>query len=633
MTEEAEGQDTGAEASGAAGSTAATALALGGASREEADNFLRNQNGLIADQRHHLHRQLTALDLGIWEKRIGVLLRIATAFIGIVIAAGLAAIIWNAAHADGLVIESFSVPPDLAAQGLTGEVVASQMLDRLSDMNATPSTRAPQSYANNWGDDLKVEIPDTGISVGEAYRFLKSWLGHETRISGELWHTANGIAITARITGGSAATVDGSTADFGALVQKAAEGIYGRTQPYRYALYLTVQGRRDEALTRFKSLAQTGAASDRGWAYVGWNNAIADSAPSSEREQLLLQAVPYRVPVAVSNLAVAETGRGRDEQALTYYKEAESLARDGGGDINPATLTGYLKGIEAYRLSLLGAYHAAVASEKAAIDAGVATTGSPSNALARYEIGEHDLAGARASVTNPVVSLGTAQAALSTAPARFDMNMAWELQDWTSFVSQAAALAPTMAKYPGLESQMSTPLQPQLAYAQAKLGNFAEAEALITHTPSDCYPCLRLRAQIAELEGQHRRADYWFARAAAAGPDFPFADAEWGEVLLERGQPDAANEKFKLANKKSPQYADAIEMWGEALMKKNRSDLALAKFTEADKYAPNWGRLHLKWGEALGYTGRKDEAQKQFGLAAGLDLSSADNAELAKVRG
>jgi hypothetical protein len=57
---------------------------------------------------------------------------------------------------------------------------------------------------------------------------------------------------------------------------------------------------------------------------------------------------------------------------------------------------------------------------------------------------------------------------------------------------------------------------------------------------------------------------------------------------------------------------------------------ALAKFEEAEKYAPNWGRLQLKWGEALAFAGKKDEAQKQFAIAAGLNLSAADKAELAR---
>ena len=101
--------------------------------------------------------------------------------------------------------------------------------------------------------------------------------------------------------------------------------------------------------------------------------------------------------------------------------------------------------------------------------------------------------------------------------------------------------------------------------------------------------------------------------------------------MLERGQPEAAIDKFRQANEKSPHFADPLEGWGEALMMKNQSHLALAKFTEAEKYAPNWGRLHLKWGEALAYSGNKAEAAKQFARAAGLDLAPSEKIELAKV--
>jgi len=66
------------------------ALALNGASQKTADAFLNDQRALIADQRsyiaaqqHHLHRQFKALNLNIWEKRLGVLLRIATGFVGL----------------------------------------------------------------------------------------------------------------------------------------------------------------------------------------------------------------------------------------------------------------------------------------------------------------------------------------------------------------------------------------------------------------------------------------------------------------------------------------------------------------------------------------------------------------------
>ena len=102
--------------------------------------------------------------------------------------------------------------------------------------------------------------------------------------------------------------------------------------------------------------------------------------------------------------------------------------------------------------------------------------------------------------------------------------------------------------------------------------------------------------------------------------------------MLRHGQFDAAIAKFASAHKKGPHFADPLEMWGEALIAKNRSDLALVKFAEANEDAPNWGRLHLKWGEALYWSGDKDGAEKQFVLAAKLDLNAAEKSELAQMR-
>ena len=142
---------------------------------------------------------------------------------------------------------------------------------------------------------------------------------------------------------------------------------------------------------------------------------------------------------------------------------------------------------------------------------------------------------------------------------------------------------------------------------------------------------LRARAIIAELQGQHARADWWLARSEKQTPSLPLTDLWWGQALVKRGQPDAAIEKFTRASKLGPKFADPLEGWGEALMVKNQSHLALEKFAEADKYAPNWGRLHLKWGEALAYFGKPDQAKAQFARAAQLDLTSSEKAELAKA--
>jgi hypothetical protein len=145
--------------------------------------------------------------------------------------------VWDAAHSRGLLIEPFSVPPDMVSRGLTGEVVAAQLLDKLAILGTSESSRSTQSYANNWGNDIKVEIPETGVSISELERFLRGWLGHDTRISGEVYRTATGIAVTARA-GANGATFTGAEGDLDALVQKSAEHVFESTQPYRYANYL-----------------------------------------------------------------------------------------------------------------------------------------------------------------------------------------------------------------------------------------------------------------------------------------------------------------------------------------------------------------------------------------------------------
>ena len=101
MAEENENPDSGSE------SAVAMSLALAGASRAEADAFLR-------DQRHCLAEQIKHLDLGIWEKRIGIALRLATLCVGLAVAGALGKMVWDAAQSKGLIMESFSVPGDMA---------------------------------------------------------------------------------------------------------------------------------------------------------------------------------------------------------------------------------------------------------------------------------------------------------------------------------------------------------------------------------------------------------------------------------------------------------------------------------------------------------------------------------------
>ena len=205
--------------------------------------------------------------------------------------------------------------------------------------------------------------------------------------------------------------------------------------------------------------------------------------------------------------------------------------------------------------------------------------------------------------------------------------------DWMAARKDLEALirAPK-AHDPAAVEYLRPQVWPWLALARSEAGDVKGAESLIAQTPVDCDLCARMRGRIAAEKKDWRGAEAWFASVDKRTPSIPFADTDWGAMLLDKGDVDGAIAKLTLANRKGPHFADPLEMWGEALMQENRSDLALAKFEEANTYAPNWGRLHLEWGKALMYAGRKDEAKAQFATAASLDLSAADKRALSATR-
>jgi tetratricopeptide (TPR) repeat protein len=625
-------EEAGPQAGGGEADPAAMALALGGASRAKADAFLDDQRGLIAEQRHHMHEQLRHLGAKLWELRLGVLLRIATAFIGIAVAAALAWLVWDAAVSNDLVIDAFAVPPDLAAQGLSGPVVAAKLSDKIAAMQAgTISARAPKSYANGLSDGLKLAIPETGVSLFELDRFLRQKLGHDQHIGGEMVQSANGIALTARVGADGSATVTGAEADMDTLLQKLAEQIYRSTQPYRYGVWLQLQGRNEEAVAVFKTLAAAGPPSERAWAYNGW--AVNTLQRESERAgQALLRRGFALDPdhfLIANNIASSERRLGREEQSSRDFHTALTLLKAHGRDY---TTPDRIASGEHNNMAVSFWHQGALleALEENRLSMAAAGGANVYGALSfRSEIlaALHEPMAARAALAErPQIYQGANQLPIGVP----SLAIALEEQDWPATLAAEREFDLAATTLPGIAEDRPTMAGPGIALALAHLGRFAQAEGRLKSMPADCYPCLIARADVAAMREQAERADWWFARAVATAPTAPFAEAAWGRALLARKQPDAAIAHFAAANRIGPHFADPLEGWGEALMAKNESRLAPAKFAEAEKHAPNWGWLQLKWGEALAYAGKKDEAAKHFARAATLDLTPAEKSELAE---
>jgi hypothetical protein len=220
-----------------AGLGAALSLALGRRKAKADDDpaldaFLAEHTRLARLPSEHLHEQgelaLSRLRWGRFSDRLKALLQLMTALVGAGVVALIAAMVWQAHEQHGLEIEAFSVPPNLARGGLTAQVAASRFLDKLrASQTATEDADRPaQSYEGNWGSDVKVEIPETGLTFGEFEKLLRDKVGHVTRVTGEVLMTPTGIAVTARMGDAPPQTFTGPADAFDDLARKAAEAVY-----------------------------------------------------------------------------------------------------------------------------------------------------------------------------------------------------------------------------------------------------------------------------------------------------------------------------------------------------------------------------------------------------------------------
>jgi len=126
-------------------SAAAVAVALSGANvatglPPEAAAFLKEQTDLVRLQKENLdadralqHRHLA---LRFFGDRLRIGLQLLAIAVGLFVVVGLGAMLWQAHEDHSLVVEAFSVPPDMAKDGLTGQVVAARVLDKLKAMQA-----------------------------------------------------------------------------------------------------------------------------------------------------------------------------------------------------------------------------------------------------------------------------------------------------------------------------------------------------------------------------------------------------------------------------------------------------------------------------------------------------------------
>jgi tetratricopeptide (TPR) repeat protein len=592
---------------GAEAFAAAVAAKISGSDPEVARktvDFLSEQTQLLKAQKEclkdehalrlaHLRSQVRAENTRQIGMRVRIGLHAVIALVAIGVAIGAAIMIHDALRSRSVVIDAFDIAPNVAAQVPSGKIVAAGLLDVLTRIQAATRSRAEhRSLASAWTNDIAIDVPETGISIGQLQRTMKARFGRDQHIDGDLAQSeSGGLALTVRGTGILPKTFIGEARHLDKLLTEAGEYAYGQSQPGLFAAYLANNDRNDEAI-RFSQTAYARAdSSERPYVLNYWANAIAGKgAEGAMREALpLYREALRRKPdywTAYNNIMYALNGLG-DEEGLVRVSEQLVLAA--GGRPGRAPEHEY-QNYDRTVWDLPAERAEAIADVES--HNGIGTTGSAGGAenlqIAQYEVQMHDVEAATLRLnTTPVDAKNAPDVAQATfvrallAEENSDPKTA--AQEWDAYVQAYAN--PSVRTNDPHTICFAAP-------SYERTGQSAKAEAALnavgTLTLVDCY---RFRGDILELRGDWPSAQAWYAKAVKLAPSIPSGYYSWGVALAKHSDLKGAAAKFKDANQKGPHWADPLKAWGDVLAKQGNIKEAIVKYDEAHKFAPNWKQL------------------------------------------
>ncbi len=273
----------------------------------ETVTFLKQQARLLHIQAQHLEDE-HALRLAhlahqshlLIGQRLGQAIRLSfqvvIALVVIVIGIGIAVMLHDAFSSHSVVIDSFNAPPALASRGVTGTVVASEVLNELTRLQQTTRSsdlaQQKRSLSNGWSNEVRVDVPETGVSLGEISRLLRARFGHDVHIGGSLLESASGgLALTVSGDNLAPKTLSGGAGDLDSLVVGAAQYVYSQFQPALWVHYLVDTGRCPEAVSVIEPLYDTADDQSRASMLTDWATCLPGSTDFEawERERLQMQ--------------------------------------------------------------------------------------------------------------------------------------------------------------------------------------------------------------------------------------------------------------------------------------------------------------------------------------------------------
>ena len=432
--------------------------------------FLTNQSALLKVQRRQLEEehaerlhlrkgQAKEIELRRLSLRLRVGFQLFLVLVAIVIALGALVLVHDAVTSRSVLVEPFEVAQRLSDRGLTGTVVANVVLDELTKIeDATRSTAQKPSLSNAWAKEIKLTVPETGLSLSELSQLLKSRFGHDIHIGGDLVPgKSDSLQLTIRGDGIASRSFSDAQGQTDKLAIEAAEYIYSRSQPALWAIYLLDSHRSVETIAFSEAAIGSALPSDQAamilnaWAEASaMNNGDAKMARELVRRAIAQQPDYWH---SYDNLMNIQNVLGEEEST---YTTAQNLMKFAGGrpgrapeitygsfDGNTYNYSGFLKTIR---------------SEAAGTKGEGIWSYVLGPTIATVEIALHDVAGAdfAASIVKPDPEEPVTTAGLHIALAQIAHekgNVTQASQEGEAFLSLYSNPAVVWA-YPGLNCEI-----------------------------------------------------------------------------------------------------------------------------------------------------------------------------------
>jgi len=504
--------------------------------------------------------------------------------IAALLALGLLLMLHDAFVSHSVVVEAFDTPPALAPRGLTGKVVASGLLDGLSKLEAgARGAETKRSLSSAWNNDIKVEAPGVGVSIGDIDRLLRQRFGHDIRIGGDLVLTPDGnLALTVRGDGVTPKTFTGPMQNLDALTTQAAEYVYGQSQPASYAAYLVNTGRPAEAAAFSKTAFAGASPAERPLLLKTWGDALEETGGDTRQALALYTAALKLKPdfwTANDEVIGALTMLGDEEGA---WRAGVAMTSAAGGRPGRAPEIAYENWD--WLTWNLQAWRAAIVSDAKAYGGVGSQQSDIEPNLADVDVRLHDPASATLHL-----QLTTGSDPMAVAIADFVRGrLATEAGDtagavsWMEAFGAAYANPSVSSSYPGYTCW--------IAPVEEAAGHPDKADAVLAGA-GRFVNCYRFRGDILDHRGDWPGAQRAYTSAVALAPDLPAGYYSWGLALARHGDLTGAIAKFEASHQRGPRWADPLKAWGDVLGRQGDWGGARAKYDQALKYAPAWGEL------------------------------------------